>query len=676
MSSPPGSLQNDDRVAVVGGGPAGSFFAIHLLRAAKRLGRNIEVVIIEKRGPTDTCSEDFQCRGCNFCAGLISPRLNKILDDHGLVIPEEIIQGRIDYVWIQGQWKNFRLRVPKDMRMYSVFRGSLPGRRSGRPAGFDGFLLGAAVKEGARILYGEVQAVSYTPSGLPSLTVSVPAGAKVSVDASFVTVATGINAHCGHDYRDDPLIASLQRLSPSFVPARTRKTFIFELDVGEDYLQRHLNREIYFVEYGSRHLRLEHAALIPKSRFLTVALIGKCVDEADLPREGRQIARGFLTLPQIDRIFPGIADAPVTCACVPRMTVTTAASPFADRCAFVGDAVGSRLNKDGLYSAYTTATQLAETVLVNGIDKQALVRGYGKTIKWLAADNRSGRMVFGLSRVAFTRPLVSRIVYQAFATECKVREQRSRPLSKVLWKIASGTADYREVLRDMCGYGVLRSILVGAAVTLRNRAFEGLFGLKWGEYGRYPTVVLREKRELLKGQLASSLGEELGRSSEFERMYTIKIRGSEQEIMEELANFGRPAASFVNLRFVSVRQIRGVPNQIGSMIRYRIPFFGLSSEMQLTKRVGFETMLYQVDERLVDKGKLVFNVAPAKDGNRRLAIFTSFQYKKGKGIASQLLWEGVRLLFPEFVHDIVWNHALCTIKEDVERKHASPPDGN
>jgi len=676
MSSPPFSLQNDDRVAVVGGGPAGSFFAIHLLRAAKRLGRNIEVVIIEKRGPTDPCSEDFQCRGCNFCAGLISPRLNKILDDHGLVVPEEIIQGRIDYVWIQGQWKNFRLRVPNDMRMYSVFRGSLPGRRSGRPAGFDGFLLGAASKEGARILYGEVQTVSYNPSGMPCLTVRPQSGADVALDASFVTFATGINAHCGHDYRDDPLIASLQRLSPSFVPARTRKTFIFELDVGEDYLQRHLNREIYFVEYGSRHLSLEHAALIPKGRFLTVALIGKCVDEADLPREGRQIARGFLTLPQIDRIFPGVAEAPVTCACVPRMTVTTAGSPVANRCAFVGDAVGSRLNKDGLYSAYTTATQLAETVLVNGVDKQALVRGYGKTIKWLAGDNRSGRMVFGLSRVAFTRPLVSRIVYQAFATEYKVREERSRPLSKVLWKIASGTADYREVLHDMCGYGVLRSILVGAAVTLRNLAFEGLFGLKWGEYGRYPTVVLREKREVLKGQLASSLGEELGESSDFERMYTIKIRGSEQEIMEKLAEFGRPAARFVNLRFVNVRQIRGVPNQVGSVIRYSIPFFGLSSEMQLTKRVGFETLLYQVDERLVYEGKLIFNVAPTKDGNRRLAVYTSFQYKKGKGAASQLLWGGVRLLFPEFVHDIVWNHALCTIKEDVERKHASPPDGN
>jgi len=87
----------------------------------------------------------------------------------------------------------------------------------------------------------------------------------------------------------------------------------------------------------------------------------------------------------------------------------------------------------------------------------------------------------------------------AFATESKVRDEGSRPLSSVLWKIASGTADYREVLREMCSNGVLRSIVMGAAITLRNVVFESLFGLKWGEYGRYPTVVLKEKREVLKG---------------------------------------------------------------------------------------------------------------------------------------------------------------------------------
>jgi hypothetical protein len=44
-----------------------------------------------------------------------------------------------------------------------------------------------------------------------------------------------------------------------------------------------MNREIYFIEYGSKHLALEHTALIPKGRFLTVAMIGKCIDEAVLP---------------------------------------------------------------------------------------------------------------------------------------------------------------------------------------------------------------------------------------------------------------------------------------------------------------------------------------------------------------------------------------------------------
>ena len=188
-----------------------------------------------------------------------------------------------------------------------------------------------------------------------------------------MTIATGINAHCGFDYRDDGLIASIQKMNPAFVPGKSRKTFIFELDVGEDYLERHLNREVYFIEYGSKRLTLEHTALIPKGRFLTVAMIGKCIDEAVLPRDSQQIVRDFLTLPQIDRILPGIAHAPLACACAPRMTVTTATSPFGDRFAIIGDAVGSRLNKDGLYSAHVTANRLARDRAPRG-SRQAVSR--------------------------------------------------------------------------------------------------------------------------------------------------------------------------------------------------------------------------------------------------------------------------------------------------------------
>jgi len=670
VPAPSTRLLNGDRVAIVGGGPAGSFFAIHLLREARQLNRKIEVVIVEKRGPSDLNFDSFQCRGCNFCAGLISPRLNQVLDGCGLVVPEEIVQSRIDYVWIHGQWKNFRLRVPKDMRMYSVYRGSLPGRRTGRPAGFDGFLLGEAAKEGARILYGEVQSIAYAASGVPVLTMKTPSGEMVSLEAAFVSFATGVNPHYGFDYRANPLIASIKRLNPSFVPGKSRRTLIFELDVGEDFLKRNMNREIYFIEYGSKRLALEHTALIPKDRFLTVAMIGRCIDKAVLPQDSRRIIHDFLTLPQVDRILPGIAAAPLACTCSPRMTVTTAASPFGDRFAVIGDAVGSRLNKDGLYSAHVTASRLAHVVLHEGIDRQALARGYGETVKWLVDDNRSGRIVFAVSRTAFAMPVVSRIVYQAFATEYKVRDERSRPLNRMLWKIASGTADYREVLREMCGFSVLRSIFVGAAVTLRNVALEMLLGMKWGEYGRYPAVVPMEKRETIKEQLEARLGIKLGPSPDFERMYEIKIRGSEEEIMEQLAMYGQPDARFVKPRFVHMRQIEGTPNHVGSVIRYRIPFVRLSAELRLTDRIGSGTLLYRADEGLVDHGKLIFNIAPARDGNRRLSIYAAFDYKKGSGLASRMMWRVARFLFPEFVHDVVWNHALCAIKEDVEWEHA------
>src|ERR1035438_87125 len=96
------------------------------------------------------------------------------------------------------------------MRMYSVFRGSLPGRRSGSPAGFDGFLLGEAVKEGAHTLYGTVEAMAYGASGLPRLTVRTESGERVPLDANFVTIATGINAHRSEEHTSE--LQSLRHL--------------------------------------------------------------------------------------------------------------------------------------------------------------------------------------------------------------------------------------------------------------------------------------------------------------------------------------------------------------------------------------------------------------------------------------------------------------------------------
>jgi flavin-dependent dehydrogenase len=661
-----GPLRSGDTAVVVGGGPAGAFFAIHLLREARRLDRHIDVVIVEKRGPVQPAADGWNCRGCTFCAGGISPRLHQALEQHGLVVPNDVIQEEIDSVWVHGEWKNFRLRVPAGMRMYSVFRGFLPGRRGVVPRGFDAFLLGEAVKEGARLVCGDVRTIDYSASGRPAVTLSTSSGEPVTLDASFVAVATGINAHSGPGNQPDPLVASIRRINPAFTPGESRRTFIFELDAGEDYLRKHMSREIHFIEYGSPQLALEHTALIPKGRFLTVAMIGKCVDAATMPRDGERIVREFLSLPQINRILPGIGDAPLACACFPSMAVTTARSPFGDRFAVIGDAVGARLNKDGIYSAHVTAHSLALTVLHDGVDQASLSKRYGHTIKWLTADNRYGRLVFGFSRVAFGRPAFSRIMYQAFATELKVRDARSRPLGVVLWKIASGTADYREVLKGLCGYAVWRSVLIGALVTLRNVVVEHALGLHWGEYGRYPTVVIKEKRDVLKRTIAATLGSELDAEPDFERMYTIKIKGSPGEILQELGKFGEPAASYLNLRFVEVRRIAGRANEVGAVVRHRLRLAGWFIDLRLTRLVGDAVLVYEVSETFARRGRLIFHISPTTDGNSRLAIYAAFDFRRGETPASRALWWCGRVLFPGFVHDVVWNHALCCIKEEVE----------
>ncbi len=110
------------------------------------------------------------------------------------------------------------------------------------------------------------------------------------------------------DYRDDALIASVQRLNPAFVPGKSRKAFIFELDVGEEYLERNPHREIHFIEYGSKHLAIEHTALVPKGRFPTVAMIGKCIDQAARDHDCRRSSascRASRRLPSPARALPG-----------------------------------------------------------------------------------------------------------------------------------------------------------------------------------------------------------------------------------------------------------------------------------------------------------------------------------------------------------------------------------
>ena len=85
-------LEQGATVAVIGGGPAGAFFAIHLLRKSRHLGREIKVTIFERRrsvAATAPACLAGNWKGCNYCAGGISPRLNRLLQDLDLRLPPD-----------------------------------------------------------------------------------------------------------------------------------------------------------------------------------------------------------------------------------------------------------------------------------------------------------------------------------------------------------------------------------------------------------------------------------------------------------------------------------------------------------------------------------------------------------------------------------------------------------
>lgn len=671
------SLPDPATIAVVGGGPAGCFFTISVLDRARQLGRQVQVLLLEKKPECRGCGEPGTAvyrEGCNHCAGGISPRLIDVLHDAGIPLPEEIVAGQMRSLAIHGDWKSIELPVPEGRGMLAVFRGSRPKSRPDRQLTFDSHLLAQAVQKGAQVITAEVCRLEHGREGRAVVTfraANAPGGREEQIEVDFVVVAAGVNSERGGGLEADSLLRCLRGIIPGFRPPQVRRTLICELQDKEETL-RCLQGQVHFAQYGSRDLRIEMSSLIPKGRYLTVALIGP---EVDAPHacSDRDLIERFMRLPHIQRLLPRSAAFTPACLCSPRMTVGTATRPFGERVAVIGDLAVSRLYKDGIYSAYLTASALAGAVLEDGIDAKSLRKAYWPVVRKLKIDNRYGELVFLISRFTFSRPVLSRILYQAVITERKSKPRERRRLADMLWQIASGDQPYRSIFFSMFHpLSIARIVSGGALVTARNYAIERLFGLKWESLGRYPTGVARED---VKAKRRETLGiariELRGPTPEMERMYSIRIRAPQHGIWRELGRFGDDC-EFFKPRMVRVVRTSGLANEVGSILEYVVALRCLGFRMVLETAIEDRLLVYRILDGFPRGGILVFDILPAERQTCLLSIYVAFDFPRGSGLIGKSMWRAFRALFPAFVHDVLWNQSLCKLKALVEEQEAHP----
>jgi flavin-dependent dehydrogenase len=664
-------LEDGATVVVIGGGPAGALFSIHLLRRSRELHRQVKVVVIERRrqsfGQNGGCST-AGWRGCNCCAGGLSPRLNDVLNCLNLRLPEEVIQSRIHSITVQGYWKNIELQVPDGREMVSVFRGERPASRPDRQHNFDAVLLERALAEGAALISGEVVDVEYPEGGRPVVR-SRAEGAESKLEADFVVFAAGVNEAAEIRGPSPSLAHVLRRLVPDYRPPRLRTALIFELESPRGVAPE-LEGHLHFVEYGSAALQLEMCSLLPKRGYITVVLVGPSIDASPGLAENQRIIHEFLELPHIRHLLLPGTQLRTACVCNPRLVVGSARQPFADRVAAIGDMATSRLYKDGILSAYYTASALAETLLGRGVDQHSLQEGYAPTIRSFRRDNRFAALVFFLHRVVFSSSVLSRVLYQAVITERKTSVAERRRLEQILWKIASGDDQYETTFLAMVHPATLWSILSGGlAITLRNYLAECFFHLKWEGFGRFTTGVAKEQFQTKRAVFRRELAEcdvEVPDPLEFERMYTIRIRAACATVLRQLGRFGEADRGYFLPRWIRIRRIQGQANEVGCVIRYEVFGGRFSFDVQLERIAEGHLLIYRVCDGFARGGVLLFEVEPASEQLCNLSIYVAFHFQRGRTAITRLLWWFFRRLFPAFVHGVLWNHSLCRLKSIAE----------
>ncbi len=429
------SLKDGSRIAIIGGGPAGAFFAHFAQKYAEETGINTTVTIFDgkdflRKGP----------KGCNLCAGVIAESLKLKLKNEGIFLPEKRIINRLDGYCLHAEGRTIYLSHTdnKTDRINTVFRGNGP-RFSSFPdiISFDDFIMTWAVDMGTKIVPQPVWDITFPKNTSEPLTLFYgKKDAPESYTADLVVCAFGVNSY---------LMTKMQNLGFAYTPPKTLVTYQAEFLLGDEQISFHFGNVIHVYMPQSKYIR--YAAIIPKRDYITVTLIGK---EDASP----QILEEFLMMKEIRGKIPSIKPH---CLCYPRITISTAKNPYTDRLVLVGDASFSRHYKNGIESAFLTAQMAAETSFKHGIDARAFRTHFIKQAKKkIVNDNRYGRLLIRMNDIISALPILMHSYFTVAEKKDSIVAKRMR---SILWNMFTGNIPYKDIFKISINFRLQLSLL-------------------------------------------------------------------------------------------------------------------------------------------------------------------------------------------------------------------------
>ncbi|MDT8320054.1 MAG: hypothetical protein RQ826_05950 [Xanthomonadales bacterium] len=432
------SLTDGSRVAVVGGGPASSFFSYFLLKNAAAIDLDVELDIYEPRS-FNYCGP----AGCNHCGGIVSESLVQILAAEGIVLPDTVVQRGVASYVVHMDAGDVEIESPvHEQRIAALYRGNGPRGGGDAPQeSFDGYLQGLAAEDGARVLRKLVTSMRWRDER-PVL--GFADGEEQSYD--LVAVAAGVNSR---------FFDLLKNVPGEFEPPRTTRGYICEFRSTAEEIQRILGDSVHV--FLLTIPRFEFAAIVPKGQFATVVMVGDDLDD--------ELVHAFLTDPVVQKCFPTDA-VPCVCSCKPLINLGARKRPYGDRVVLIGDSGITRLFKDGIGAAFRTGKAAATCAVYNGVSREDFKKHYWPACKRIVNDNSIGKLMFATNTVFKNVGLTRRAMLHMARREQEHRGAKPH-MSSLLWNMFTGSAPYSEMFRGTLRPGFIGHLAASLAAGLK-----------------------------------------------------------------------------------------------------------------------------------------------------------------------------------------------------------------